>query len=208
MYSFHSSLLILSPTCNLLWLLWCKRISPTETNPAPIITRQIPMPNKKNILGVEAFVQTHLHTVFVSVYLRPDRVRSTAVYATKSKQHTHTAYSINTQRTHTHTPCETKHCVAVHPGVLKIDTRRAVLEDDDLQLVIPPVGARANLINHTTNHGRGGRKGRSVGNVSMPALRNVRTPAWHFWSTAHDRGLQIAVWIDPRRQGRKTLCYP
>lgn len=60
----------------------------------------------------------------------------------QSKAHTHT---------HTHgTPGETKHGVAVHPGVLKIHARRAVLKDDELQLVVPPISAGANLI--MTNH--------------------------------------------------------
>ena len=41
--------------------------------------------------------------------------------------------------------CEAKDCVAVYACVFEIDTCGAVLADDDLEFVVPPIGASADL---------------------------------------------------------------
>lgn len=99
----------------------------------------------------------------------------------------------------THTPCETKHGVTVHPGVLEIHARRTILEHDDLQLVVPPTSARANLTNPTTQQGRGER---SVLNGSLSSNeKRVRSLAL----VDHARPRSSAHGLGPQTQKEKDL---
>lgn len=134
-----------------------------------------PCANQSVQQKTQQIIHKNLQTKYLSgwcMYVRPDRVVVDG--RLRDAEQTTNAHSTQHAKHTTNTPCETKHGVPVHPGVLKIHARRAVLEDDDLQLVVPPVSARANLTHHHKTDNKGAGKGRSAGNGSLSSMRKKR----------------------------------